>query len=136
MKSIVAVLSVLMGCSAVAQSVKTTTLDTSGFEPQLIDMEEITAPGVGIYPNLPTTSVASNSIADPPNPMPPAASIGQPVFRNHAPRISRRSARISSIDRWLQLNSGPSVLTRRLRMESSMIHAGATENPLSSSDWI
>ena len=78
MKSIVAVLTVLIGCSAAAQSVKPPTPptpDTHVIEPQLIEMEQITASGFEPYPNSPTTAVATNSIPDAPSPMPLAFSI-------------------------------------------------------------
>jgi hypothetical protein len=75
MKSIVVVLSVLIGCSAAAQSIKPATQDAPVIEPQLIEMEQITDSGIETYPDSTTTAVATNLIPDAPNPMPLRASI-------------------------------------------------------------
>jgi hypothetical protein len=75
MKSIVAVLSVLIGCSAAAQTVKPATQDTPISQPELIQIEQITASGFDTYSSSTTTAVAANSIPDAPNPMPLSASI-------------------------------------------------------------
>lgn len=75
MKPIIVVLSVLIGCSAAAQSVKPAMPDTPVIEPQLIPMEQIAVFGFEPYSSSTTTAVATNSIPDAPIPMPLPASI-------------------------------------------------------------
>ena len=83
MKSIVALLSVLIGCSAAAQSVKPATPDAPVIEPQLIEMEQTSASGFENYST--STAVATNSIPDAPNSMPLSASIRAASIMNSRP---------------------------------------------------
>lgn len=74
-KSIVAVLSLLVGCSAAAQSVKPAMPDAAVIEPELIPMEKINVSGFETYTASRTTAVAASLIPDSPHPMPVPASI-------------------------------------------------------------
>ena len=75
MKVIVALLLVLIGCSAAAQTAKPAVMDTAFVDPAPIQIEPVAVPAFDFTPNSETGVVAVNSIPGAPSPMPITASI-------------------------------------------------------------
>jgi len=73
MRSIVAALSVLIVCSATAQSVKPAVPEIRVNEPEQIQLEQMAVPEIDIRSDSTIATVATNTIPDAPRPMPMAA---------------------------------------------------------------